>query len=81
MTPGRFRWCRKLSRWTVIVEDHELPARPLVLEGAGVPPNDLTNSHQAIAILGCRWTAEVLSLSVNPRWRRTARRNHALPLS
>lgn len=50
-TAGRFRWFRKLPKWTVIVEDRELPARPLVLEAAGVPPNDPTNSHQAIAIL------------------------------
>jgi len=38
-------------RWTVIVGDRELPARPLVLEAAGVPPNDPTNSHQAVEIL------------------------------
>lgn len=48
---GRFRWFRKMPKWTVIVEERELPARPLVLEAAGVPPNDPTNSHQAIAIL------------------------------
>ena len=46
-----FRWNRQLPRWTVIVEGRELPARPLVLEAAGVPPNDPTNSHQAVAIL------------------------------
>ncbi|MGC1618138.1 MAG: hypothetical protein WA765_06565 [Candidatus Acidiferrum sp.] len=40
-----------MPKWTVIVDDRELPARPLVLEAAGVPPNDPTNSHQAIAIL------------------------------
>jgi hypothetical protein len=40
-----------MPKWTVIVEGRELPARPLVLEAAGVPPNDPTNSHQAIAIL------------------------------
>jgi hypothetical protein len=28
-----------------------LPARPLILEAAGVPPNDPTNSHQAVKIL------------------------------
>ena len=39
------------AKWTVIVEGRELPARPLVLEAAGVPPNDPTNSHQAVAIL------------------------------
>jgi len=50
-TAGRFRWFKKMPKWTVIVEDRELPARPLVLEAAGVPPNDPTNSHQAIAIL------------------------------
>jgi hypothetical protein len=46
-----FRWTRKGARWTVIVGDRELPARPLVLEAAGVPPNDPTNSHQAVEIL------------------------------
>jgi hypothetical protein len=35
----------------VIVGERELPARPLVLEAAGVPPNDPTNSHQAVEIL------------------------------
>jgi len=38
-------------KWTVIVGDRELPARPLVLEAAGVPPNDPINSHQAVEIL------------------------------
>lgn len=46
-----FRWTRKGAKWTVIVGERELPARPLVLEAAGVPPNDPTNSHQAIEIL------------------------------
>ena len=46
-----FRWNRQLPKWTVIVDGRELPARPLVLEAAGVPPNDPTNSHQAVAIL------------------------------
>jgi hypothetical protein len=50
-TATRFRWFRKMPKWTVIVDNRELPARPLVLEAAGVPPNDPTNSHQAIAIL------------------------------
>jgi hypothetical protein len=50
-TASRFRWFRKMPKWTVIVDNRELPARPLVLEAAGVPPNDPTNSHQAIAIL------------------------------
>jgi hypothetical protein len=46
-----FHWNRQMPKWTVIVEGRELPARPLVLEAAGVPPNDPTNSHQAVAIL------------------------------
>ncbi len=46
-----FQWNRQMPKWTVIVEGRELPARPLVLEAAGVPPNDPTNSHQAVAIL------------------------------
>ena len=48
---GRFRWTKKMPKWTVIVRGRELPARPLVLRAAGVAPNDPTNSHQAIAIL------------------------------
>jgi hypothetical protein len=47
----RFQWNRQMPKWTVIVDGRELPARPLVLEAAGVPPNDSTNSHQAVAIL------------------------------
>ena len=39
------------AKWTVIVEGRELAARPLILEAAGVPPNDPTNSHQAVKIL------------------------------
>jgi hypothetical protein len=50
-TARDFRWNRQMPKWTVIVEGRELPARPLVLEAAGVPPNDPTNSHQAVAIL------------------------------
>lgn len=46
-----FRSLRKMPKWRVRVEDRELPARPLVLAAAGVPPNDPTNSHQAVAIL------------------------------
>ena len=46
-----FRWVRKGAKWTVIVGGRELPARPLVLEAAGVAPNDPTNSHQAVEIL------------------------------
>ena len=50
-TARTFRWFRKMPKWTAIVEGRELPARPLVLEAAGVPPNDPTNSHQAVDIL------------------------------
>jgi hypothetical protein len=46
-----FQWNRQMPKWTVIVDGRELPARPLVLEAAGVLPNDPTNSHQAIKIL------------------------------
>src|SRR2546423_15141337 len=48
---SRFRWTRKMPKWRVLVQSRELPARPLVLEAAGGPPNDPTNSHQAVAIL------------------------------
>jgi hypothetical protein len=50
-TAKTFRWGRQLPKWTVLVDGRELPARPLVLEAAGVPPNDPTNSHQTVAIL------------------------------
>jgi len=50
-TAKTFQWHRQMPKWTVIVDGRELPARPLVLEAAGVPPNDPTNSHQAVAIL------------------------------
>jgi hypothetical protein len=46
-----FKWRRQMPKWTTVVNGAELPARPLVLEAAGVPPNDSTNSHQAVAIL------------------------------
>jgi hypothetical protein len=46
-----FHSTRQMTKWSVIVEGRELPARPLVLEAAGVPPNDPTNSHQAVALL------------------------------
>jgi hypothetical protein len=46
-----FRWNRQMPKWSVIIEGRELPARPLILDAAGVPPNDPTNSHQAVAIL------------------------------
>lgn len=47
-TANNFSYNRKLPDWTVIVNRKEYPARPLVLEAAGVPPNDTTNSHQAV---------------------------------
>lgn len=50
-TAKNFNWDRAMPKWTVIVEGVELPARPLVLEAAGVPPNDPTNSHKAVAKL------------------------------
>src|SRR5712664_2596967 len=50
-TANHFRWTRKGAKWTVIVGERELPARPLVLEAAGVPPNHPINSHQAVEIL------------------------------
>ncbi len=50
-TAKKFRWTRKMPRWTVVVNGVEFPVRPLVLEAAGVPPNDRTNSHQAVAKL------------------------------
>ncbi len=37
-----FKWHRQMPKWTTIVDGTELPARPLVLEAAGVPPNDPT---------------------------------------
>lgn len=46
-----FRQSRQMPKWTVIVDGREFPARSLVLEAAGVPPNDSTNSNQAAAIL------------------------------
>jgi hypothetical protein len=53
-TARSFQWNRQMPKWTVVVEGRELPARPLVLEAAGVAPNDTTNSHQAVAILKSR---------------------------
>lgn len=50
-TAKQIKWTRHMPKWTVIVEGQELPARPLVLQAAGVAPNDPTNSHQAIAKL------------------------------
>jgi hypothetical protein len=50
-TASTFRSTRKMSKWRVRIDNRELPARPLVLAAAGVPPNDPTNSHQAVAIL------------------------------
>ena len=46
-----FRWNRALPKWTFVINGRELPVRPFVLEAAGVPPNDPTNSHQAVAKL------------------------------
>lgn len=46
-----FRTTRKISKWRVVINNRELPARPLVLQAAGVAPNNPTNSHQAVAIL------------------------------
>ena len=48
---NEFRWTKKMPKWRVIVNNRELPARPLVLRAARVPPNDPTNSHQAVALL------------------------------
>src|SRR5260370_38652442 len=48
---GKRRRSTRPAKWTAIINGRELPARPLVLEAAGVPPNDPTNSHQAVAIL------------------------------
>jgi hypothetical protein len=50
-TARTFRWTKKMPKWRVVVNGRELPARPLVLQAAGVAPNDTTNSHQAVAIL------------------------------
>jgi hypothetical protein len=50
-TARNFEWHRQMLKWTTMVDGTEFPARPLVLEAAGVPPNDSTNSHQAVAIL------------------------------
>jgi hypothetical protein len=50
-TAKALQWNRQLPKWTIIVGDRELPVRPLVLRAAGVPPNDPTNSHQAVAKL------------------------------
>ena len=46
-----FKWAKHMTKWSVVVEGKELPARPLVLHAAGVAPNDTTNSHQAVAVL------------------------------
>jgi hypothetical protein len=44
-------WSKRMTKWSAVVEGKELPVRTLVLHAAGVPPNDATNSHQAVAIL------------------------------
>jgi hypothetical protein len=69
---NHFRWTRKGAKWTVIVGERELPARPLVLEAAGVPPNDPTNSHQAVEILRrlgfeTRYTSEQPEIRTNEK--------------
>ncbi len=46
-----FRSNRQMAKWSTIVDGREFPARPLVLAAARVPPNDPTNSHQAVALL------------------------------
>lgn len=43
-TAKEFRASRRMPKWTAIIEGKEFPARPLVLEAAGVAPNDSTNS-------------------------------------
>ena len=35
-----FQWHRQMPKWTTIADGRELPARSLVLDAAGVPPND-----------------------------------------
>src|SRR5260370_15782704 len=50
-TAKNFRWKRQMPKWTVIVNGTEYPVHPLILEAGGVPPNDPTNSHQALAKL------------------------------
>ena len=50
-TAKGFKGTRRMPKWTAIVDGKEFPARPLVLDAAGVAPNDTTNSHQAVAIL------------------------------
>ena len=62
-----FRWNRQMPKWSVIVEGRELPARPLVLDAAGVPPNDPTNSHQAAEILRI--------LGTNEKWTKMTDKN------
>ena len=47
-TASSFAWNRQMPKWTVRVNGRDFPARPLVLDAAGVPPNDSTNSHQAV---------------------------------
>ena len=73
---GAFKTTRKPARWRVIVGDRELPARPLVLQAAGVPPNDSTNSHQAVAILeslGFETRYASLSEETTPRLKNSER--------
>src|ERR1700722_5646429 len=46
-----FRSNRQLPKWSTRGIGREWGALPLVLAAAGVPPNDPTNSHQAVALL------------------------------
>jgi hypothetical protein len=41
----KFQWHRQMPKWTTIVDGTELPARPLVLDAAGVPPNPGYDSY------------------------------------
>jgi hypothetical protein len=40
-----FQWHRQMPKWTTIVDGTELPAGPLVLDAAGVPPNHGYDSY------------------------------------
>jgi hypothetical protein len=60
------------TKWTVLIEGRELPVRPLILEAAGVPPNDATNSHQAVKILeekgfDVRYEGKAMSANARPQ--------------
>jgi hypothetical protein len=72
-TASAFHWTKKMPKWRVVIGDRELPARPLILEAAGVAPNDPTNSHQAVAILE--------RLGFETRYERDAAKNQEKPSS